>query len=170
MPQSSWKCPACDAMNTDKLGHCTGCGAWIDLDVVARSLSALAIKDSSREGEGAGPLLMVSIAVALMIAPFILAVRAAFESPATADQLYTLVWQGLLAGGFAAGLLKRLDWVRKLYLFFQVVVLVQFIFWTSPSGVTSLQIGLPVFLPLAAPIAACFILFLTPANAWFRPR
>lgn len=165
MSQVPWTCPACQAMNTDQSGHCAGCGARIDLDVIApvrRARTGLA--GTGDDSQAARPVL-VTVAVALMIASYLPGLRGAFE-PEAAPQLLGNLLQGLLLGALAVGVYRGIDWVRKLYMAFQVLPAVAGIWMGGSATISALLYNWPWHLGLLA----CFILFLPSVRAWFQRR
>lgn len=72
--ESYWKCPACEAINTSASGHCSGCEARIDLNALEWVQHGRATTAAGRDGEGQGRPILVFVATALILAPFILSV------------------------------------------------------------------------------------------------
>lgn len=165
MSQAPWACPACQAVNTDQSGRCAGCEARIDLDVIAPVRRARAVAaGTGDDGQSARPVL-VSVAVVLMIAGYLPVIVGAF-APDAAPQLFGNLLEGLLLGALVVGVYRGIDWVRKLYLAFQVLPVVAGIWMGGSATMLAMLVNWPWYPGLGA----CFILLLPSVRAWFQRR
>jgi hypothetical protein len=162
----SWICQACQAVNSDPSGLCSGCGARIDREfIISQGLSRITAAADAAGPERAGPPLTVIAACVVMLAGYVMRLLGFEpEGAAMGGQLVELIVGGIVTVGFILAFFEGSALARTLYLLWTLVWPLLFLL-TSPAETwrvwTIVPFSLVVFVP-------GLLLLLPPSSAWFR--